>query len=241
MAIASASKWFYGAYVAQKRNGLLSASDIKFLTFQSGYTNFDTCLSTQSVGECVAYESNGVYYAATDGFFAYGGGHMENHASLSMGLGALFNAGLTSEIQSQIGTDVNMIYTQPQPAGGMATSAADYALFLRKVLSGQLQIAALLGTHAVCTNPATCAQALNTPVPASESWHYSIGHWVEDDPVVGDGAFSSAGAFGFYPWIDATKTWYGVVARRTAVPGEGFSSANCGREIRKAFVTGVTQ
>jgi len=30
---------------------------------------------------------------------------------------------------------------------------------------------------------------------------------------VGDGAFSSPGAFGFYPWIDRTKTNYGVLAR----------------------------
>ena len=39
-----------------------------------------------------------------------------------------------------------------------------------------------LGTHAVCTNPATCANAEFAPSPPGESWHYSIGHWVEDDP-----------------------------------------------------------
>jgi len=26
--------------------------------------------------------------------------------------------------------------------------------------------------------------------------------------------FSSPGLYGFYPWIDSTKTWYGVVGRR---------------------------
>ena len=98
-----------------------------------------------------------------------------------------------------------------------------------------------LGTSAVCTNPATCADALFTPIPSTESWHYSIGHWVEDDPAVGDGAFSSAGAFGFYPWIDSTKTWYGVLARVLPAQEEGYASAQCGRLIRKAWVTGVTQ
>jgi hypothetical protein len=72
-----------------------------------------------------------------------------------------------------------------------------------------------------------------------ESWHYSIGHWVEDDPKVGDGAFSSPGAFGFYPWIDASKTYYGVVARAEA-PG-ALESVYCGRLIRKAWVTGGAQ
>ncbi|MEP7102856.1 MAG: hypothetical protein ABI781_20250 [Burkholderiales bacterium] len=239
MSIASASKWLYGAYVVQKRNALLSDSDIKFLNFRSGYTNFSSCLQGQSVDGCVAYQSNGVHSAATDGFFAYDGGHMENHASQSMGLGPLLNAGLASEIRAQLGSDVNLLYTQPQLAGGVATTADDYARFLRKLLGGQLQMGALLGTHAVCTNPATCPTALRTPVPSTESWHYSLGHWVEDDPVVGDGAFSSAGAFGFYPWIDASKSWYGVLARQVVNSGEGFNSADCGRLIRKAWVTGV--
>lgn len=206
MSIASASKWLYGAYVVQKRNGALTDDDIKFLNFRSGYTDFSTCLQTQSIDGCIAYQNNGVHSAATDGYFAYGGGHMENHASRAMGLGPLLNAGLASELRSQLGTDVSLFYTQPQPAGGVATTADDYARFLRKLLGGQLQLGALLGTHAVCTNPATCSTALRTPVPATESWHYSLGHWVEDDPAVGDGAFSSAGAFGFYPWIDASKS-----------------------------------
>ncbi len=79
-----------------------------------------------------------------------------------------------------------------------------------------------------------------TAVPASESWHYSIGHWVEDDRVVGDGAFSSAGAFGFYPRIDAGKASYGIVARSSGA-GSGFESASCGRLIRKAWATAVAQ
>lgn len=246
MAIASASKWVYGAYVVQRRGGVLSDADIRFLTFRSGYTSFSTCLPAQSVDECVAYRSNGAYTPANDGVFSYGGGHMEKHASL-IGLGPLRNAELADQMRAQLGTDIALGYAQPQLAGGIYTSAADYARLLRKMLGGQLQIGALLGSHAVCTNPATCGQARNTPVPAGESWHYAIGHWVEDDPVAGDGAFSSAGAFGFYPWIDASRTWYGIVARRQ-VPGqgdpdqslgEGYRSVQCGRLIRRAWLTGV--
>ena len=64
-------------------------------------------------------------------------------------------------------------------------------------------------------------------------------HWVETDPLVGDGAFSSAGAFGFYPWVDAGKRFYGIVARQSLLSGSGFDSAFCGRLIRKAWLTGV--
>ena len=96
-----------------------------------------------------------------------------------------------------------------------------------------------LGTHPVCTNPRTCANAENAPSPPGESWHYSIGHWVEDDPDVGDGAFSSPGAFGFYPWIDRTKTSYGVLARSAA--NGAIASVYCGRLIRKAWATATPQ
>lgn len=247
MAIASASKWLYGAYVAQLRGGALTDDDVRFLTFRSGYTSFSRCQPAQSVDECVAYRSNGVHTASHDGLFSYGGGHMEKHASLA-GLGALRNAGLAAEMRARLGSDVVLDYAQPQLAGGVYTTPDDYARFLRKLLDGSLQMGALLGTHAVCTNPATCAQALNTPVPASESWHYALGHWVEDDPAVGDGAFSSAGAFGFYPWIDASKRWYGILARKQASQddedpdqtlGEGYRSVQCGRLIRQAWITGV--
>jgi hypothetical protein len=80
---------------------------------------------------------------------------------------------------------------------------------------------------------------VSAPIPPTESWHYSLGHWVEDDPKVGDGAFSSAGLFGFYPWVDASKTWYGVVARMA--PAGALDSVDCGRIIRKAWVTGQAQ
>lgn len=237
LAIASASKWLYAGYVAQKRAGALSASDIQFLNFRSGYSNFDHCTAQQTVDSCLADGTNGAYSAATDGFFFYNGGHMQKHASL-IGLGALDNAGLAAEVRAQIGSDIALSYFQPQPAGGVISSADDYARFLRKLLGGQLQMAALLGSHPVCTNPSTCAQALATPVPSTMSWHDAIGHWVEDDPASGDGAFSSAGAFGFYPWIDASKTWYGVLAREVSDAGAGADSAICGALIRKAWVSG---
>jgi hypothetical protein len=89
------------------------------------------------------------------------------------------------------------------------------------------------------------------PQPATlfrraKSWHYAIAHWVEDDPTVGDGAFSSPGAFGFYPWIDAGKTTYGVLARHANVSLSGndpvaVESVVCGRAIRKAWFTSVAQ
>jgi len=238
MSIASGSKWLYSSYVVQKRAGALTADDYKYLNFQSGYTSFQECLPSQTVSECESYQDNGAYTAANDGKFFYNGGHMQKHATL-MALGSMDNAALAEEVRSQLGTDVSMGYFQPQLAGGVFISSAAYARVLRKMLTGQLLMGSMLGAHPVCTNRLNCTAAVIAPIPLDESWHYSIGHWVEDDPKVGDGAFSSPGAFGFYPWIDASKTYYGVVARTEAAGA--LDSVYCGRLIRKAWVTGGAQ
>jgi hypothetical protein len=237
--VASASKWMYAAYVVEKRSGSLTARDIRLLNFQSGYSSFDTCAAGDTVGSCLATGSNGAHTWSTHGKFLYNGGHMQKHAS-RMGLDDLDNAGLAAEVRGQIGTEITMTYTQPQPAGGVRTSADQYAKFLRKILAGDLRMGSALGTHAVCTNPATCASAVSTPIPGGESWHYSLGHWVEDDPRVGDGAFSSPGAFGFYPWIDSDKAYYGIVARAT-LGGAAIESVKCGRLIREAWIKGYAR
>jgi hypothetical protein len=243
MSVASASKWLYAAYVAEKRAGLLSVADIKFLNFQSGYVSlgaFGSCGITDTVGSCQSNGSNGNYTASSDGKFNYDGGHMQKLGSLD-GMGALNSLTLATEVRRVLGTDIVLTYSQPQLAGGVVTTAADYARFLRKVLAGSLRMRALLGVNAVCTNPSTCSQAVATPTPSNENWSYSMGHWVDTDAVVGDGAFSSTGAFGFHPWIDAGKTTYGVLARRTTLPGTGFESAVCGRLLRRAWATGTAQ
>ncbi|MGY4828410.1 hypothetical protein ACVNIS_07530 [Sphaerotilaceae bacterium SBD11-9] len=244
MPIASASKWLYGAYVAERRNGALTAEDIQYLHFQSGYVNFAAigCTAGDTVDSCLARSDNGVQTLAAVNKFFYNGGHMQKHASLpgGMALGALDSAALATEVRRLLGTDIALSYSQPQPAGGVRTTAADYAVFLRKLLNNQLRLASLLGSSKVCTNPATCATALSTPITNGLDWNYSIGHWVEDDATRGDGAYSSAGAFGFYPWIDGGKTWYGVVAR-VDLAGSGNESAECGARIRRAWVSGVAQ
>ncbi|TAK91390.1 MAG: hypothetical protein EPO09_16080 [Aquabacterium sp.] len=251
LSIASASKWIYGSYVVQKRGGVhgLNNADISALHFTSGYSVFPSggCNPNDTVGSCDAQVQ---YAAATLDRFDYSGGHMQRHADLEMGLGALDGPGLASEMRTQLGSDLSFTFTSPQPAGGGFTSAADYASLLRKIMSGQLAMHDALGSSPACANPFTCKVPDNlatySPIPSSETWHYSIGHWIEDDPVVGDGSYSSPGAFGFYPWISHDLSTYGIVARQD-MSGSTISdpaqkpymvSVECGRLIRKAWFTG---
>jgi hypothetical protein len=236
MPIASASKLVYAAFIAQQRQGRLTDDDVRFLTFTSGYTQFRACRRGQTVDECDAMGRNGEHDPSTDGRFDYNGGHMQRHAVLD-GLGSLDDTDLARTVNETLGTSFR--YLEPQLAGGIVSSAADYGEFLRRIVGGQLQMKSLLGTHAVCTNPATCASAAASPFTAGDV-HYSIGHWVEDD-AAGDGAFSSAGAFGFYPWISHDETTWGILARFAPAFGRaqgGVASLMCGREIRAAWTSG---
>jgi len=254
--IASASKWIYGAYVVQIRGSAaaLTAQDIPFMNFTSGYTNMTTSLTSSdcpvnTVNLCLALinPSNGLPFTYNDpttvGKFDYNSGHLQNHASQLGGLGDVPVSTLGTTVAAQLDPNVTFLYTEPLMAGGIVTSSNDYTQVLRDILSGALFMHDALGTNAVCTLPtAVNCNAVFTPIP--EAWHYSIAHWVEDDPAThGDGAFSSAGAFGFYPWIDQSKTYYGVISRMgsSAVEQNGYASAQCGRLIRHAWDTGVEQ
>lgn len=250
MLIASASKWIFGAFLTQLRNGLPTAADIKALTMNSGYNSltYADCLrvlpanqAAETVDQCFTSGSNNTYTAANDGKFYYNGGHFQKYADVDLSLGADNSAALTTAVAAQVGQDFAFNYDSPQLAAGLKMTATDYAVFLRKILNNQLAIAGLLGADAVCTNPSTCSTAVYTPIPQTESWHYSLAHWVEDDPAVGDGSFSSPGAFGFYPWIDKGKTTYGILARYDTGGQAAYDSVQCGRLIRKAWVTGVAQ
>jgi len=247
--IASASKWLYGTYWVQRVGGEagLSADDIRFFNFASGYTYLAEppgCTSSTTVASCLAQTDTaghgfGDQDPATVGKFDYGGGHMQVHAS-NHGLGPLDNAGLAAELRSLIGSEIALGYSQPQLAGGVLSAPQEYAKMLRKILGGQLLMRGALGTHSVCASPGVCpTEAISSPAPRGENWRYSIGHWVEDGTNDSDGAFSSPGAFGFYPWIDKTKSYYGIVARLDLAGA--LDSVFCGRLIRKAFVTGTAQ
>jgi hypothetical protein len=241
IAIASASKWVYSTYVLQKV-GMLRSTDIPFLTFTSGEVFSTpgggiTCGLRETVAECamgVTLRPSAV------GRFFYDAGHFQRHATATMGLGPLSAAGLSSEVSSVLSAP-DFEYPQPNLAGGLTASASGYAAFLQRMLRGEFVMAAHLGTQKVCASAACSAGAVQSPAPPQEAWSYSLGHWVEDDAALGDGATSSAGALGFYPWIDRTKTWYGLVARRAATPGgnQGVVSLRCGRLIRQAWVTGI--
>lgn len=237
--IASASKFVWGAYVLEKlgKGREPDATQLALLEMQSGHTAFNpiACLLSRTVEGCLTARSNAEVKPSDVGKFSYGGGH-DQQLAVNLGLGSYSAEQMTAEVRRTIGSDIGLSYARPQPAGGMEGTPADYGRFLRKIINGQLRMREYLGTHPVCTLPGSCPNAVQSPV--KEAWHYSLNHWVEDAPGIGDGAFSSPGLEGFYPWISADKTLYGVLARQQLRANAYWESVLCGRNIRKAFVSG---
>ena len=236
-------------------------------------------LTTEQAAAGDTLACNSTYTAADDGLFSYSGGHYQRFAvaatagvtdpgdgetSYGLPIGSLVGTpsagatGLAATVLASFNLTslTGFIYAFPQLAGGVTTSAAGYAAILQDILGGNLAMINFLGVDPMCawtksppTAPTATCNAVYSPINY-EALHYSYAHWVEDDPTNGDGAFSSPGLFGFYPWIDASKSFYGVIARHQAPTGvvdgqssvgEGWASLLCGRQIRKAFLTGVQQ
>src|SRR5262249_25614334 len=156
---------------AQLRNGNLTANDIAALTMRSGYTNFNysSCIKlvranqdAETVDDCfkaphLTSGANNDFNSGAVGKFFYNGGHFQFLADGDLQLGVKVNATLQSAVATQIGMDFVFSYDSPQMAAGVQTTGQDYGFFLRKILSNQLRMHDLLGTNAVCTNPATCS------------------------------------------------------------------------------------
>ena len=274
MEIASASKWLYAGYYVQKSAGQLLEEEIPFLNFTSGYASITGACLGRSVSGCNRYTMNTApgttdHPGADDsavGRFDYNSGHLEAHAERYGGLADATAATLPAAIVGQLGAEIQLSYVNPVLAGGVRTSSAQYAAFLQKLVRGELELSALLGTHTACTLSADYATLFNESCDAAGSpwWpassgkqsdtadltrvqnvHYSIGHWVESD-----GAFSSPGLFGFYPWVDREQAFYGLIARRQV--GQVYDEAHpdtsayaqsvqCGQAVRAAWFTGAAQ
>jgi hypothetical protein len=248
--IASASKWLYaGAYVQSKGYANLSSDEKKRLNFTSGYIDELTTLcgdAGTTVSACYGPSYKDVTYRPLqNGRFFYNGGHLQKLALDD--IGARKGTGLASVmdwVNAKLGTTLPESDSDVAVAGGFSGSAAHYRFFLTQLINNQYELSSKLTVDAV---PAWNG-GLNvsyTPWTGGQA-HYGLGHWIEGETVNGTWSLtghSSPGAYGFYPWVNAAKTRYMVLARnrQLAANEEGEKSRVCAQTIRKAYELGVPQ
>lgn len=251
MPIASASKWLYaGAYVQSRGYANLTPDEKKRLNFTSGYVDENTTLcgdAGTTVSECYgpAYKSVS-YRPLQNGRYFYNGGHMQKLALDD--IGARKGTGLASVmdwVNNRLGTTLPESDSDVAPAGGFSGSAAHYRLFLTKLINNQYELSSKLTVDSV---PAWQGgpNVSFTPWSGPGQAYYGLGHWIEGETVNGVWTVtghSSPGAFGFYPWVNAARTRYMLLARSRQLFGdeEGEKSRACAQVIRKAYELGVPQ
>lgn len=253
MPLASSSKWLYAsAYVQAKGYVNLSAAEKQRLNFTSGYLESTDALTVcgdagTTVSVCYGPSYKDVSYRPLqDGRFYYDGGHMQKLALDDMG--GRTGTGLVSVVDwlnAQLGTGFPETSGAVAVAGGFWGSAEQYRLFLQKLLNTQYAMSLRLNADSVPAYPGGPNVAY-TPVPAGVPFHYGLGHWIERESVNGVmtvTGHSSAGMFGFYPWVDAARSQYMVLARArlNTTGGDGEMSRVCAQRIRKAYESGVPQ
>ncbi|HLL01033.1 MAG TPA: hypothetical protein VK539_10625 [Myxococcaceae bacterium] len=246
MSIASASKMVYSAYVFESCGGVAcnygtGPAAVNALRMLAGYKSTTSYCPNAGINPTVASCSAAAGVTTTNypGYFSYSGGQFMALAQGEPHLSGLTATQLAAEVNAWLGTYFDYEPGNPWPGGGNAATPAIYAHFLQRVLLSNVDYTNGLKLHGYLGADAVDASS-STLIP-EQDWFYSYGHWVENaggGTAVWDGAFSSPGAHGFYPWISRTKKVYGVVAR---TGGNFFQSVRCGQAIRKAFYTAQAQ
>jgi len=231
-------------------------------------------ISPPTINQCLTQSNAGVPYTTKTnsfvGYFDYDSGHFENHAGqYGAAINTLYastsNHALVNAITNELSLTVSSYYTNPLLSGALVGTGADYRKLLIAIINGSLALGANLTYNAACTQGGdtytvdangntttsfTCQQGAavyGTSPLSPDDDYYSFGHWIEVDPRVnGDGASSSPGSIGIYPWVEKGLGYYGVLSR-WATPGyyslgqQGQSSLFCGRLLRRAWDTGNQQ
>jgi hypothetical protein len=250
MPIASASKWLYaGAYVQSRGYANLTPDEKKRLNFTSGYIDENTTLcgdAGTTVSACYGPAYKDVTYRPLqNGRYFYNGGHMQKLALDD--IGTRKGTGLLSVmdwVNNWLGTTLPEADSAVAVAGGFSGSAAHYRVFLMKLLNNQYELSSKLTVDAVPAWQGGPSVSF-TPWTAGQAY-YGLGHWIEGEPVNGTWTLtghSSPGAYGFYPWVNAARTRYMLLARNRQflADEEGEKSRACAQTIRKAYELGVPQ
>lgn len=199
----------------------------QLFAFTSGFNGTSeqsSCIGSvsYSLRGCVQEIYNGGTDSLPNGSFNYGNEHMQIAAQMMVqARGRSVDTIMRERLFDRLGVSSDTRYTlgagdNPTYAGGMRSSGEDYARVLAAILKGDI----FLDRPGFLTDR-TGSRPLATVPPAISrnrlSWRYGWGFWKECSgpsyrescnvtPVI-----SSAGAFGFTPWVDFSRGYWAII------------------------------
>ena len=129
----------------------------------------------------------------------------------------------------------------PGVAGAMLSTAAEYATFLESFYTGAYLPNWTEALLQIRTRGLPVAYSPVDNVLSGASWGYALGNWVEcnqptfDESCEARRVFSSPGAFGFYPWIDKSNSYWAVLSVQLFSGGPTARSYDLVRQLRPAI------
>ncbi|MFK8015374.1 MAG: serine hydrolase domain-containing protein [Gammaproteobacteria bacterium] len=204
-------------------------SDLDVACIEDATTTLDQCAQTLYAGE-LGFDPGST--------FSYGPAHLQVAAAMAeQATGQSFRALLQLQLVSALGLTQTDAFVpspaNPRVAGGLTSSARDYATFLRALLSGDF-LASVRGTMLEDRTalPVVIAQRPSVIDDSAFDFHYALGAWREclqplwDTQCEPVRVASSPGAFGWYPWIDFERGYFAVIAMREGtVDGQSATAA----------------
>jgi len=184
---------------------------------------------------CVQHIHDGGLDSPPDQSFNYGNEHMQIAAlAMTVREGKSVDAIMRERLLAPLGVSAETRYTlgagdNPNAGGGMRSTGEDYARVLTAILRGDIiaDRSGFLADRVAARPIATVPRAISDNGLA---WRYGWGFWEECDgpayvlacnaaPVI-----SSAGAFGFTPWIDFDTGYWAILIMEQSL-NQGFDPA----------------
>ena len=203
----------------------------QLLSFTSGLDNQNACTfnALVTLAQCVATISTQPVVAAPGTRFDYGSTHLHVAARMAeVASGKSWNTLFRERLAEPLGLASGVRYytlpnqavgeSNPLVAGGLRASARDYGKLLAlayhngRVGSVTLATPALFAAQAREPFPGVVigSSPYGTPLPV---FRYGLGAWLEcATPASGCPSISSAGLYGFTPWLDRSSGYYATIA-----------------------------
>lgn len=215
----------------------------QLLSFTSGMVTENLCTINPfiTLTECVNAIANTGLVATLGTRFDYGSTHLAVAARMAeLATGERWNTLFRARLADPLGLSQSAQFyalpnqalgtLNPLVAGGLRISSREYgallALAFHKGSSGGVTVGTPALFDAMAREPFPSVAIGNSPaVSLGTPFRYGLGAWLEcDTPATGCAVISSAGAFGFTPWLDRSAGYFATLAmERLDGGGTGFS------------------